>query len=198
MPVLPIMVAGHPVLHRPADSVTRVTDDIRQLVSDMTDTMHAAPGVGLAAPQVGISRQVFVWHFEDGNQVHQGHVLNPRLSVSGWPRHLLFGEPEEEGCLSVPGLRAPLARYPRARLTGNTLDGHRVDVLAEGWLARIFQHEFDHVRGVLYVDRLSRRLRHDIESEAAEMGIGSTLTSWVPGVDGEESDFAQASERNED
>jgi peptide deformylase len=187
--VLPIVVTGHPALHQPAQPVVKPTADIIQLVADMTDTMHEAPGVGLAAPQVGVSLQIFVWHYDDGEHLHQGHVLNPRLVVSGWPRHLLFGEPGEEGCLSLPGLRSPLARYPRARLQGTTLDGERVDIRAEGWLARIFQHEYDHVRGILYVDRLQHRRRRELLAEADEAGLGTTLTSWTPGVDGEEGDF---------
>ena len=194
MPVLPIVVTGHPVLHQPAQPVTEPTPDIAQLVADMTETMHQAPGVGLAAPQVGVSLQIFVWHYDDGDQLHEGHVLNPRLVVSGWPRHLLFGEPDEEGCLSVPGFRSPLARYPRARLQGTRLDGEKVNILAEGWLARIFQHEYDHVRGVVYVDRLSRRRRRDILADVHSAGLGTTLTSWTPGVDGEESDFAPDSD----
>jgi len=197
VPVRPIVVTGDPALHQPAQPVTQSTPELLQLVTDMTDTMHEAPGVGLAAPQVGVSQQVFVWHYDDGDQVHSGHVLNPRLVVSGWPRHLLWGEPEEEGCLSVPGLRSPLARYPRARLTGVDLDGNVVDVRAEGWLARIFQHEFDHVRGVLYVDRLSHRRRHKLVVEAQSVGLGTSLTSWTPGVDGEESDFVQTTDLDE-
>ena len=189
MPVLPIVVTGNPSLHQPAEPVTTVDDNIRELVSDMVQTMHAAPGVGLAAPQVRVSLQVFVWHYDDGDHLHEGHVLNPRLNVSGWPRHLLFGEPDEEGCLSLPGLRSPLARYPRARLQGITLDGHPVDIRAEGWLARIFQHEYDHVRGIVYVDRLSSRRRREVRADAHDAGLGTTLTSWTPGVDGEESDF---------
>lgn len=194
MPVLPIVITGHPALHQTARTITDVTPEVRQLVADMTDTMHEAPGVGLAAPQVGVSLQVFVWHYDDGNQLHEGHVLNPRLVVSGWPRHLLFGEPDEEGCLSVPGLRSPLARYPRVRLQGRDLDGQQVDIRAEGWLARIFQHEYDHVRGVVYVDRVSNRRRRDLLADARSAGLGTSLTSWTPGVDGEESDFAQSDE----
>ena len=198
MPVLPIVVSGHPALHQPAQPVLKPTADIVQLVADMTDTMHEAPGVGLAAPQVGVSLQIFVWHYDDGEHLHEGHVLSPRLVVSGWPRHLLFGEPDEEGCLSVPGLRSPLARYPRARLTGTDLNGDPVDIRAEGWLARIFQHEYDHVRGVLYVDRLSNRRRRDVLADAQQAGLGTTLTSWTPGVDGEESDFAPHGDHGDD
>jgi len=192
--VSPIVITGHPALHQPAKPVQEVTDATRSLVADMSDTMHAAPGVGLAAPQLGVALQIFVWHFDDGDHLHAGHVLNPRVVVSGWPRHLLFGEPDEEGCLSLPGLRSPLARYPRARLLGEDLDGHRVDIRAEGWLARIFQHEYDHVRGILYVDRLGNRRRRDALTAAHRSGLGTTLTSWIPGVDGEESDFVHDAE----
>jgi peptide deformylase len=195
--VLPIVVTGHPALHQPAQPVEESTPGVRQLVSDMTDTMHSAPGVGLAAPQVGVPLQIFVWHFDDGEHLHEGHVVNPRLVVSGWPRHLLVGEPDEEGCLSVPGLRSPLSRYPRARLQGTDLDGQKVDIRAEGWLARIFQHEYDHVRGVLYVDRLSRRRRQGILASIGSAGLGTTLTSWTPGIDGEENDFTPVKDSND-
>jgi peptide deformylase len=187
--VLPIIITGHPVLAQPASPVGEVTDTVRQLVSDMAETMHAAPGVGLAAPQVGVSLQLFVWHFEDGDGLHEGHVLNPRLTVTGWPKNLLWGEPAEEGCLSLPGLRAPLARYPWARLRGRDLEGNPVDVSARGWLARIFQHEYDHIRGVLYADRLRRGLRRDILADAKELGLGTDYTEWTPSEDVEESDF---------
>lgn len=190
MPVLPIVISGHPALHTRAQRVTAVTSDTRQLVTDLVDTMHAAPGVGLAAPQVGASVRIFVWHFDDGDTIHEGHVLNPRLVVSGWPRHRFFGEPEEEGCLSLPGLRAPLARFPRARLTGEDLEGNPVEVSADGWLARIFQHEYDHTRGVIYPDRLPRRLRQATLADASDHSFGIALTQWTPGQDGEESDFA--------
>ena len=190
MPVRPIVITGHPALHTPAHPVTEVTDDIRLLVDDMVETMHAAPGVGLAAPQVGVGLQIFVWHFEDGDHIHEGHVLNPHLVVSTQRLRFRQAPPEEEGCLSVPGYRAPLRRFPAARLTGRDLNGHTIDISASGWLARIFQHEYDHLRGVLYVDRLRRSFRKDIMRDAREAGFGSTLTQWVPGVDGEEGDFA--------
>ena len=196
--VLPIIITGHPVLAEPASRVETVTDSLRELVSDMVDTMLAAPGVGLAAPQVGVSLQLFVWHFDDGGEIHEGHVLNPRLRVSGWPKYLLWGEPAEEGCLSVPGLRAPLARYPWARLTGVDLEGNRVNVTARGWLARIFQHEYDHIRGVLYVDRLGRAMRREIIAESHDLGLGTDHTQWTPSDDVEESDFSPGGDETAD
>ena len=195
MAVLPISVAGDPILHTPAQPVELITDATRQLIADMEETMQAAPGVGLAAPQVGVGLQMFVWQFDDGNTLHRGHVLNPHLVVSGWPRNILRGEAGEEGCLSLPGLRAPLSRYPLARLTGTTLEGTPVDYRTEGWLARIFQHEYDHLRGVLYVDRLRRGWRHTLQDEARALGLGTTHLQWTPGVDGEEADFLLHDER---
>jgi peptide deformylase len=189
VPVAPIVITGHPNLHRPAHRVSAITDDIVALVDTLTDTMHAAPGVGLAAPQIGVGLQVFVWHFDDGENLHKGHVINPHLAVSRTPLSWPGKDPEEEGCLSVPGLRAPLARHGAAHLTGIDCDGRPVHVSASGWLARIFQHEYDHLRGILYVDRLGRRLRKNLLAEARDAGLGTTLTAWTPGVDGEESDF---------
>ena len=189
MPVAPIVIAGHPVLHQPAQPVTEITNDTVELVATLTETMHAAPGVGLAAPQIGVGLQVFVWHFDDGEILHEGHVINPHLVVSQKPFPWPGRDPEEEGCLSLPGLRAPLARHTSAHLTGIDCEGKTVAVSASGWLARIFQHEYDHLRGILYVDRLGSRLRKDILADALEAGLGTTRTAWTPGIDGEESDF---------
>jgi peptide deformylase len=197
--VLPIVVHGHPALHTPAAPVTEITPAISQLVSDMVDTMHEAPGVGLAAPQVGESVSIFVWSYDDGEALHEGHVINPHLVVSGWPKHLLTGRASEEGCLSIPGFRAPLARHPHAHLTGIDLDGNPVNIEAGGWLARIFQHEYDHLRGVLYSDRLRASDRQEVTAHISSRGFGNTLVSWIPGVDGEEDDFSDPdSEEYED
>ena len=189
MAVLPIAITGTPVLHRPAAHIGEVTEEIRSLAADMVETMHAAPGVGLAAPQVGVGLRIFVWHFDDGLQLSEGVVINPTLSLSGpWP-HRFRGEPDEEGCLSIPGLRYPLARAESAHLRGTNLDGHQVDIRATGWLARIFQHEFDHLRGVLYRDRLRRRWRRLADQDISQSEWLHDRHSWVPGVDGVESDF---------
>lgn len=192
MSVLPIHITGSPVLHQPAARVSDVTDDIRQLVADMTEAMHHAPGVGLAAPQVGVGLQVFVWHYDDGEQIHEGHVLNPTLTTSGPRPHRWFGTPDDEGCLSIPGERAPLARFEQATLRGTTLEGEPIEVPASGWLARIFQHEFDHLQGTLYRDRLRLRYRRDIDAAINAAGWGVPGHSWVPGPNNRESDFVDA------
>ncbi len=189
MSVLPIHITGSPVLHQRAGRVDVVTDEIRQLVADMTETMHEAPGVGLAAPQVGVGLQLFVWHYDDGETLSVGHVVNPSLRLAGRRHHRWFGTPDEEGCLSIPGQRAPLARAERATLEGVDLEGNRVFVAAEGWLARIFQHEYDHLQGLLYRDRLSHRDRRVIDAAVEESGWGVPDQSWVPGPGHREVDF---------
>jgi peptide deformylase len=189
MSVLPIHITGSPVLHQKTTRVHEVTDDIRQLVADMVETMHEAPGVGLAAPQVGAGLQVFVWHYDDSEGLSEGHVLNPSLRLSGRRHHRWYGTPDEEGCLSIPGERAPLARFERATLTGVDLDGAPVVVKATGWLARIFQHEFDHLQGLLYRDRVSRRERRVIDATVALNGWGVPGNMWTPGPDHHEGDF---------
>src|SRR5215216_5181625 len=142
MPVRAIRITGEPVLHSPAAPVTDIDDDLRALVTDMEETMAAAPGVGLAAPQVGVPLRLFVWDWTDGDGVeHRGTAINPELWISPVP----VGEPdddtESEGCLSIPGERFGLRRSELAVLRATDLDGERFRVEASGWLARIFQHE---------------------------------------------------------
>lgn len=181
MTVLPIHLTGSGVLHAPTSRVETITEQVRALVDDMVDTMHAAPGVGLAAPQVGHSLAVFVWHYESDDGLSSGVVINPRLRLGGPWDHRFTGRPDEEGCLSIPGLRYPLARAHRAHLTGLDLDGGIVDVQAEGWLARIFQHEYDHLQGILYRDRLRRHWRRLADADIAASSFANTDNTWLPG-----------------
>jgi peptide deformylase len=183
MPVLPIRIAGDPVLHSPAAPVETFDDELRRLVDDLRETMAAAPGVGLAAPQVGVPLRVFVWSWEDDDEVrHEGTAVNPRLWVAPMTLDEL-GEHEEEGCLSIPGERFALRRSAAAILEAVDVDGEPFEVRAEGWLARIFQHEYDHLDGILYADRLAHA-----ESKLAQKAIrkhswGVPGRSWLPGVD---------------
>ena len=184
MAVLPIQITGEPVLHSPALPVTIFDDELRTLVADMIDTMHEAPGVGLAAPQVGVGLRVFVWHWTDDDGVeHSGTAINPELWVSPPP----LGEPDEdedsEGCLSIPGERYPLLRSELAILRATDLDGEPFEVRAEGWLARIFQHEYDHLDGVLYADRLQHPHDKGVAKAIRKKSWGSPGQSWMPGVD---------------
>ncbi len=184
MAVLPIRITGDPVLHEPAAPVGEITDEVRTLVSDMVDTMIEAPGVGLAAPQVGVGLRIFVYRWVDDSDVlHEGVAINPELWLAPTPPGEADEDEESEGCLSVPGERYPLRRSPAAILRATALDGSRYEVHAEGWLARIFQHEFDHLDGVLYVDRLDHPHGKAAAKVIRKRGWGSPGKQWTPGVD---------------
>jgi peptide deformylase len=182
MTIRPICITGNPVLHSKALEVTEFNDDLRQLAQDMYETMDEAPGVGLAAPQVGVNLRVFVydWDAEDGT-AQRGVVINPVLSISEVPSGEADWETESEGCLSVPGERFPLRRAESAILTGVDLEQNPVHIEATGWFARIFQHEFDHLEGILYVDRLEPEYKNEASEIIAERGWGKDGLSWLPG-----------------
>jgi peptide deformylase len=184
MAVRPIRITGEPVLHSLAQPVASIDDEIRALVRDMEETMAAAPGVGLAAPQVGVPLRVFVWNWHDDDGVeHRGTAINPELWISPTP----VGEPDEEaeseGCLSLPGERFALRRAELAVLRATGVDGEAFKVQASGWLARIFQHEYDHLDGVLYVDRLTYPLSRLAAKVIKKKSWGAPGSSWTPGVD---------------
>ncbi|HWB65691.1 MAG TPA: peptide deformylase [Mycobacteriales bacterium] len=150
MPVRPIRLFGDPVLTTPAEPVTTFDKELRNLVSDLAATMLEAPGVGLAAPQLGVSLRVFTYHVDDVG----GHLVNPVLRVVG-------DEDQEgdEGCLSIPGLNFPTRRKQSVIATGFDMYGEPVTVSGSDLLARCFQHEVDHLDGVLFVDRLDPEVR---------------------------------------
>jgi peptide deformylase len=163
--VLPIRLLGDPVLREPSRDVEAFDELMHRLHEDMLETMYQAPGVGLAAPQIGLSLRFFVYDAEKGNG--PGAVANPILSE-------LEGEViEEEGCLSIPGLWYPTARAERVRVDGLDLDGEPVTIRADGLLARIFQHETDHLNGMLFVDRLSEEDRRKAMSMLRERELGA-------------------------
>jgi peptide deformylase len=184
MPVLPIRITGDPVLHSPAAPVEAFDEELRRLVADMTETMHAAPGVGLAAPQVGVPLRLFVWSWEEADgAVSEGTAINPRLWIAPMPLGELDPDGESEGCLSIPGERFALRRSPAAILEATDLDGRPFEVRAEGWLARIFQHEYDHLDGVLYADRLAFDEARSLGKVVRKKAWGIPGRSWTPGVD---------------
>jgi peptide deformylase len=154
--IRPILRYGADVLHAPAAPVGGLTPDIQQLIDDMIQTMYAAPGVGLAATQVGVSLRLFVCDISVGrNPQDLMAFINPEF-VERDGMQL-----EEEGCLSVPGFNATVARPSRAVLKGLNREGVEQTVEASGLLARCFQHEMDHLDGTLFVDRL-RGLQKDL------------------------------------
>jgi peptide deformylase len=154
--IRPILRYGTDVLHAPARTVDQITADIERLVDDMIDTMYAAPGVGLAAPQVGVPLRIFVVDISLGRDPSGLLVMiNPSfLERSGM-------QLEEEGCLSVPDFTATVVRPTRVVLKGLDRHGTEYQREATGLLARAFQHEMDHLDGRLFVDRL-RGIKRDI------------------------------------
>jgi peptide deformylase len=154
--IRPILRFGSQVLHQPAQPVDSVTPDIDQLIQDMIETMYAAPGIGLAAPQVGVALRIFVIDLSGGRDpVGPIVMVNPEF-VERDGLQL-----EEEGCLSVPGFNATVARPSRVLMQG--LDRAGLQCRREGTqlLARAFQHEMDHLDGLLFVDRL-RGIKRDL------------------------------------
>jgi peptide deformylase len=154
--IRPIVKYGERVLHSHAENVTDITAELAALVQDMIETMYAAPGVGLAAPQVGVPLRVFVVDVGSGRS-KDGLMafINPEF-VERDGLQL-----EEEGCLSVPGFNATVARPSRAVVKGRDVSGNERVIEGTGILARAFQHEMDHLDGRIFVDRL-RGIQRDL------------------------------------
>jgi peptide deformylase len=139
-----IRLVGDPVLRQPASEITDIDGKIASLAEGMLATMYEAPGLGLAAPQVGVQKRIFVYDIGEGPQV----VINPVLAEAE-------GEwAYEEGCLSVPGLSWEIVRPKQIHLTGVDIDGNEISAEADELIARVFQHELDHLDGVLLLERL--------------------------------------------
>ena len=156
MSIRPVVITGDPVLHQRAAAVPVIDDQIRALVADMFETMDASHGVGLAAPQIGVGLRIFTWQMTNQDGIPpRGVVINPYVTSTRPPDGDPDPHEEAEGCLSVPGESFPLRRGERATLHGTGLDGEELAYEATGWFARMFQHEYDHLNGFLYVDRLS-------------------------------------------
>jgi peptide deformylase len=158
----PIRKFGDPVLKAPAAEVTELDDALVRLVDGMIQTMYDAPGVGLAAPQVGVQKRLFVYDVGEGANV----VINPALSDfrGEWTYH--------EGCLSVPELWWDIHRAKQVRLTGIDLEGNDLDIDADELLARVFQHEVDHLDGVLLLERVTPDERKDAMRALRQRTLG--------------------------
>jgi len=184
MAVRPIVISGEPVLHSPAAAVVDFDDSLRALVQDMYETMDAAPGVGLAGPQVGVGLRLFTFSYLDENEVQtRGVAINPELWITPVRAGEADEDEDEEGCLSFPGERFPLLRAASAVLRAVDLDQNPFEIRADGWLARIFQHEFDHLDGTLYVDRIEHSYAKIAAKVGRKRGWGGPGNSWLPGVD---------------
>ena len=161
MPVMPIYVAPHQVLKTPADTVESVTDDIRQLVTNMVDTMYAARGIGLAAPQIGVLKRVIVMDVDQKDENPEDEdapILRGEVRAFINPEVVWTSEEENiysEGCLSIPGQYADVTRPKQVRVRYMDLDGKTQEIEADGLLATCLQHEIDHINGILFIDHLS-------------------------------------------
>ncbi|HET6847061.1 MAG TPA: peptide deformylase [Anaerolineales bacterium] len=164
-----IVTLPAPILRRKARPVTAFNPDLQKLIDDMIETMRAAPGVGLAAPQVGIPERLIVVEYAEPPEIDETEPpaetstplpeVKPKLYVVANPvimkasTEMVLGV---EGCLSIPGLVGEVERYEAIQVNGLNRRGQPVKIKAEGWLARIFQHEIDHVNGIVFPDRAAR------------------------------------------
>lgn len=158
MAVLDIMKAGHPVLKQVAEPVEFVNKKMRTLIEDMAETMYKTDGVGLAAPQIGVSQRIIV--LDDGNGLLE--LINPEIT------HKEGSQIGLEGCLSVPGYYGDVERFDK--ITVKAIDKHnkKVTIKAEGFLARILQHEIDHLDGLLFIEKADNLQRIEPQTEGAK------------------------------
>jgi len=153
MAIRTIRMFPDPVLREAAAPVTDIDDSIRTLARDMAETMYDAPGIGLAAPQVGVQRRVVVYRTSEEDELRT--LINPQIVSSS-------GEiTEDEGCLSIPGLAYPVTRAQRVSVKALDLDGNALAYDAEDLEARVIQHEIDHLDGVLFIDHIDKALQRE-------------------------------------
>jgi len=163
MAILKVLRYGDPSLRRTAEPVGDVTPEIRRIIADMTETMYDEVGIGLAAPQVGISKRLIVIADEEGRGVQA--LLNPAIVDRG-------GEMTgEEGCLSIPGVFAPVTRAAWVKVEARSVDGQPVTINARGLRSRVLQHEIDHLDGVLFIDRVDPMPRDRIKRKIKKEGL---------------------------
>jgi len=169
MAILSVRKYGDPILRRRGVRVDAVTPEIRNIVADMIDTMYDEVGLGLAAPQIGVSLRLMVVADDEGREARA--LVNPTITEQG-------GEViAEEGCLSIPGVFAPVKRAEWVRLEAQDLEGRAVALAARGLRARVFQHEMDHLDGVLFIDRLDPVARDRIKRRIKKEGFAEDAAS---------------------
>ncbi|MCW1250195.1 peptide deformylase [Acaricomes phytoseiuli] len=184
MAIHPVVILGEPVLHQRAAEVQQFDAELQQLIADLHETNAAAHGAGLAAPQIGVGLRVFVYAMENEDGVPaQGVVVNPSLVVGKVSGNMPDPDTESEGCLSVPGEHFPLKRAEWVRINGFDAQGEPLQFEATGWFARCLQHEYDHLDGKLYVDRVADRHQRKVRRITKDRGWGVPGQSWMPGVD---------------
>ena len=161
MSVLELYEYPHPILEQKAERVLKVDDDIRKFLRDMLETMYADKGVGLAAPQVGVSKRMIVIDTEQKDEDGNPKAGNPMYLINP---EIIYKSEETiffcEGCLSVPNQRADVERHYKIKVRYIDYDGKEQEIEAEDYLAVVLQHEIDHLDGILYIDRISRLKRN--------------------------------------
>lgn len=176
-----IRVLGDPVLRKKSRKVTRFDDNLRDLVEGMVETMRESAGVGLAAPQVGVLERVIVLEVpEDEDEPGSGQmhvVINPKITRASDDK--VDGN---EGCLSIPGYVGEVTRHDIVTIRGQDLKGRKIRVNANGFLARVFQHEIDHLEGVLFIDQLTApdRIWHVEEGQEEQAEVPGATAELVP------------------
>jgi peptide deformylase len=169
-----IRIIGDPVLKQKAAEVTRVDGALVKLIDDMFVTMYDAPGVGLAAPQVGIQQRFFVYDYDD----EPGVILNPAIVETRGEFAFV------EGCLSVPGLSWEIVRPAEIHVKGFDLDGNEIDLELDDYPSRVFQHEIDHLEGVLLVEHLTDEQRQEARKALRELRMRNVGPLPEPAVAG--------------
>jgi peptide deformylase len=165
MAVLKVSLYGDPVLRKVAEPVQAVTSEVKQIIQDMVETMWHQVGIGLAAPQVGISLRLFV--MDDGKRAARA-LVNPVITERGG------SVVEEEGCLSLPGIFADVERNKWVRLSAQDEEGRPISFEAQGLQAKVIQHEIDHLDGVLFIDRLPPVTRDRIKKRIRKEGLAKS------------------------
>ena len=163
-----IVTLPEPVLKRKARTVTKFDKDLQTLLDDMVETMRDAPGVGLAAPQIGLSERIIVIEYYEKEEDEENEDAPKKVWAMVNPEIVKSSEetlPGVEGCLSIPGLVGEVERHTAVQVKGMNRHGKPMKVKAKGWLARIFQHEIDHLNGVLFTERATRVWRPSEEVE---------------------------------
>lgn len=176
MALRPILTLENPVLRQRARKVRAVSPALRRVIDEMIETMRAAPGVGLAAPQIGVSQRVIVVEYAEPRDDEEAPpklyvVINPEILRPS--QEMLDGT---EGCLSIPGFLGEVQRHQAVSVRGLDRNGNPFRLKAKNWLARIFQHEIDHLDGVLFIDRASRVWQPEPEEMVAVQAIAPSAS----------------------
>lgn len=177
--VLPIYIYGREELRTPTHEVSLEDNTLPKLIDDMFETMYASDGVGLAAPQIGRSLRLFVVDASPLNDIYpetatfKRAFINPIILESSKEEVLM-----EEGCLSIPGVSEKVLRPKSVRVRYQTLDGRAVEELLEGFNARVFQHEYDHIEDVLFTDRISPLRKQLIKKKLNDLSRGKVRAGY--------------------